>query len=179
MRAMALKLFRTTGYSTLLMPGEARLAPHPARLVLWGALWLALACNVALWRMNWHGAAAWATIVGGAAGIFLSVFGWRRTLRLALTLAFIVGALIACGLWTQQLPVETLWQGPPRTWLPAWASFLRWQVPALVLVLAVVPIVYVWNAPFRRLAGPAQLRTNVLGALLGAAVLFTGIFLIA
>ena len=176
---MALKLFRTTGYSTLLMPGEARIAPHPARLVLWGALWLALACNVALWRLEWRGAAAWASIVGGAAGVFLSVFGWRRTLRLALTIACIAGALMACGLWTQQLPVDTLWQGPPRTWMPAWASFLRWQVPALVLVLAVVPIVFVWNAPFRRLAGPAQLRANVLGAVIGAAVLFTGVVLLA
>jgi hypothetical protein len=27
--AMALKLFRSTGHSTLLMPGETRLAPHP------------------------------------------------------------------------------------------------------------------------------------------------------
>ncbi|HEX2544681.1 MAG TPA: hypothetical protein VHL79_07380 [Ramlibacter sp.] len=176
---MALKLFRTTGYSTLLMPGEARLAPHPARLVLWGALWLALACNVALWRLEWRGTLAWAAIVGGGAGVFLSVLGWRRTIRMALTLACIAGALMACGLWSQQLPVQALWQGPPRTWLPAWTSFLRWQVPTLFLVLAVVPIVLVWNAPFRRLSGPAQLRANILGALAGAAVVGAGIFLTA
>jgi len=48
---MALRLFRTTGYSTLLMPGESRLATHPARLVAAASLWLALACNVALWRL--------------------------------------------------------------------------------------------------------------------------------
>ena len=47
---MALKLFRSTGYSTLLMPGEARLAMHPGWLVLATSLWLGLACNVALWR---------------------------------------------------------------------------------------------------------------------------------
>lgn len=180
---MALKLFRTTGYSTLLMPGEARVAPHPARLVLWGTLWLALACNVALWRLlggalqDWRPALAWVAIVGGTAGIFLSLLGWRRTVRMALTVSFIAGALVACGLWTQQLPVETVWQGPPRTWLPAWASFLRWQVPALVLVLAVIPIVFVWNAPFRRLSGPAQLRANVLGAVLAGIVLGAGLFL--
>ena len=28
-------------------------------------------------------------------------------------------ALAAAGIWSQQLPVETLWQGPPRLLLPA------------------------------------------------------------
>jgi lipid A ethanolaminephosphotransferase len=183
--AMPLKLFRTTGYSTLLMPGETRLAPHPARLVVWGSLWLALACNVALWRApagslhDWRAALAWAAIVGGTAGVVLSLLGWRRTLKFTLTVALVAGALIACGLWTQQLPVDTLWHGSPRTWLPAWASFLRWQVPALVLVLAVLPVVVLWNTPVRRLSGPAQLRANLTGAAIAAVILAAGIFLIA
>ncbi|HYE39670.1 MAG TPA: phosphoethanolamine transferase domain-containing protein, partial [Ramlibacter sp.] len=117
-------------------------------------------------------------VLGGAAGVFLSILGWRRTLKLAITLAVIAAALAAAGLWTQQLPVHTMWQGPPRTMLPAWASFLRWQVLALVMALAVVPIVWAWNHPLRRLSGPAQLRSNLAGAFVAALVFGAGVFLL-
>jgi glucan phosphoethanolaminetransferase (alkaline phosphatase superfamily) len=180
---MALRLFRTTGYSTLLMPGEARKATHPAQLVLWASLWIAVACNVAVWRFlggtaDWRATLGSIAVIGGAAGVILSVLGWRRTLKLAITLLVIAAALSAAGVWTQQLPVHTLWQGPPRTLLPAWTSFMRWQVLVLVPVLAVVPIVWVWNHPVRRLSGPAQLRSNLAGAFVAAMVLAAGIFLL-
>jgi lipid A ethanolaminephosphotransferase len=180
---MALRLFRTTGYSTLLMPGEARLAPHPAKAGLWASLWLALACNVAVWRVLGGAlelarpALASAAIIAGASGIVFSVLGWRRTLKPAITVALIAAALLACGLWTQQLPIDALWRRPPRSLLPSWADFMRWQVLVLVLVLAVVPIVSLWNTSLRRLPGPAQLRANILGVVLFAAVLAGGIAL--
>jgi glucan phosphoethanolaminetransferase (alkaline phosphatase superfamily) len=179
---MALKLFRSTGYSTLLMPGEARVAPHPARLVLWGSLWLALACNVGLWRFVMHGtepraAVASVLLIAGGSGVVLNLLGWHRTLKPALTLALILGALFATGLWAQHLPIEALWQGPPRTWLPAWPSFLRWQALVLLLALALVPVVFVWNAQVRRLSGPAQLKANFCGACLGAVLLVAGVVL--
>jgi lipid A ethanolaminephosphotransferase len=181
--AMALRLFRTTGYSTLLMPGESRLATHPARLVAGASLWLALACNVAVWRLfggdgELRTVLASVLVIGGGNAAFFSIFGWRRTLKLAITLGILFGALVACGVWSQQLPIEQLWHGPSRTLLPAWASFMRWQVLLLVLVLAVVPIVWLWNHPMRRLAGPTQLRVNLLGAAAGAALLAAGIALL-
>ncbi|MBC5785672.1 hypothetical protein H8N03_22210 [Ramlibacter sp. USB13] len=180
---MALRLFRTTGYSTLLMPGEARVRPHPARLVLWASLWLALASNVGVWRLllqrsdDWRNAVASVLLIGGASGAVLSLLGWRRTIKPALTLALIAGFLVADGLWSRQLPIAALWQGPPRTWMPDWASFLRWQGLALGLVLAVIPIVAVWNAQVRRLSGPAQLRSNLWGAALAGALFFAGALL--
>lgn len=180
---MGLRLFRTTGYSTLLMPGEARVATHPAMLVLWTSLWLAFAANVAVWRLlagsiDWRTALGAAAVIGGGSGIVLSVLGWRRTLKPAITLALLAGALVAIGLWSQQLPVGTLWQGPPRTLLPSWTSFLRWQVLALALGLAVVPIVWMWNHPVRRLPGQAQMQSNIGGSLLAALVFGAGLFLL-
>jgi hypothetical protein len=180
---MALRLFRTTGYSTLLMPGEARIATHPATLVLWASLWLAIACNVAVWRflggtLDWRTTLGSIAAIGGGSGVVLSLLGWRRTLKLAVTLAVIAGALVAAGLWSQQLPVGTLWQGPPRALLPAWTSFMRWQVLAMVLVLAVVPIVWLWNHPMRRLPGPAQLQANLSGAFVAGLVFAVGVFLL-
>ena len=178
---MALKLFRSTGYSSLLMPGESRVATHPSWLVFGTSLWLGVACNVGLWRLlagtaaDVRSALASVLLLAGANGVFLSIFGWRGTIRLAVTLALLLGALIACGLWSQQLPVETLWHGPSRSLLPAWASFLRWQVLGLILVLAVIPIVWVWNHPLRRVSGPAQLRSNLAGAVLSAVVFVAGL----
>jgi glucan phosphoethanolaminetransferase (alkaline phosphatase superfamily) len=180
---MALRLFRTTGYSTLLMPGETRLAAHPATLVLWASLWLAIACNVAVWRflggtVDAAAALGSAGVIGGGAGVVFSLLGWRRTLKFSVTVACIAGALVAIGLWSQQLPIATLWQGPPRALLPAWTSFMRWQVLALLVVLAVVPIVWVWNHPVRRLSGPVQLQSNLLGAIVGACVFAGGLYLL-
>jgi glucan phosphoethanolaminetransferase (alkaline phosphatase superfamily) len=180
---MALRLFRTTGYSTLLLPGEARLATHPARLVLWASLWLALACNVATWRflagsVDLRTAAASVALIAGGSGFVFSLLGWRRTLKPVITIGLIAGALVAAGLWTQQLPIATLWQGPPRTMLPAWTSFMRWQVLAMVLVLAVVPVVWLWNHGVRKLPGHAQLQSNFSGALIAAAVFGAGLFLL-
>jgi len=178
---MALKLFRSTGYSSLLLPGESRLATHPSWLVLVASLWLGVVCNVGLWRLaggtspDARGALAAVLLIAGGNGMFLSLLAWRRTLRFAITIALLVGALVACGLWSQQLPIETLWHGPSRGLLPAWTSFLRWQVLALILALAVVPIVWVWNQPFRRLSGPTQLRANLIGAVLAAIVFVTGL----
>lgn len=180
---MALRLFRTTGYSTLLMPGESRVATHPAMLVLWASLWLGVVCNVAVWRLlggtgDARLALASAAVVAGGCGIVFSLLGWRRTLKFVITLALIFGAVVAAGLWSQQLPVETLWRGPPRSMLPAWTSFMRWEVLALLLVLAVVPIVWLWNHAVRRLSGPVQLQSNVAGAVVGAAVFGAGLYLL-
>jgi lipid A ethanolaminephosphotransferase len=181
---MALKLFRSTGYSTLLLPGETRLAMHPLMTVLCASLWLALACNVAVWRLvagtapDARAGLASMALIGGGSGFVLSLLGWRRTLKPAITLALIAAALAACGLWSQQLPIEALWHGPSRTLLPAWASFLRWQVLLLVLALAVLPIVWVWNLPIRRLAGPIQLRANLAGACSAAIVFAAGVLLL-
>lgn len=183
MRGMALKLFRTTGYSTLLMPGETRLARHPGWVVLAVSAWIAIACNVALWRLpadgGLRGAVAASLLLGGASGFVLSLLGWRRTLRLAASVLLLAAALFACGLWVQDLPVSSLWQQRPRGLLPTWPNFMRWQALALVVVLALVPIVWVWNVAMRRLPGPDQLQSNLLGAVLAALVFGAGLFLLA
>lgn len=180
---MALRLFRTTGYSTLLMPGEARRSPHPARLVVVVSAWIGLACNAGLWRLLLGGGAPQATLatallMAGGSGVALSLFGWRRTIRLVATLLLFGAALLACGMWVQDLPVEHLWQQRPRALLPPWPNFMRWQVPAMMLVLAVIPIVWVWNTSLRRLPGPVQLQTNVIGALVSALVFGAGLILL-
>lgn len=178
---MGLKLFRTTGYSTLLMPGEEHVAMHPAWLVLAVSLWLGLACNVELWRVVSRTAGASlvaaltsAALIAAAAGLVLSLLGWRRTVKAAATLLLFAGALVACGLWVQALPIESLWTLAPRRLLPSWPNLLRWQVPVLWVVLGLLPALWVWQKQLRRLTGPQQLRSNLVGMAIAGTVLGAG-----
>jgi hypothetical protein len=179
--AMALKLFRSTGYSTLLFPGEARTGRHPARLVAFVAAWVGLTSNVDLWR-----AATWAhsrsllaafassLLVAAACGLVLSALGWRRTLKPTATLLLAAGALLACGLWVQALPFDALWHARPRSLTPAWPHWLDWRVPLLWGVLGLLPSLWVWQTPVLRLGGPQQLAVNLRGMGVSALLLIAG-----
>jgi glucan phosphoethanolaminetransferase (alkaline phosphatase superfamily) len=177
---MALKLFRSTGYSSILGPGETYVAKHPGWLVLAVSLWAGFVCNVLLWRAiaGVAGAAglphalAVGAFVAAASGLFLSILGWRKTLKPAATLVLFAAGLAACAVWGQGLPMESIAEvRVSRLILPSWASLLRWQVSLLLVVLSVLPAIWVWNARVRRLPGPAQLSANVTGVLAAAAAL--------
>lgn len=178
---MSLRLFRTTGYSTLLYPGETRVATHPAWVVAGVSLWLGLACNVELWRLAAGAGSATlsrallaSALVAAACGLVLSLLGWRRTLKGTATLLLFAGAMVASGLWVQDLPIQSLWTLPARRLLPAWPNLLGWQVPALFAALGLLPAIWVWQAQLRRLTGPAQMRSNLLGMALCGTVLAAG-----
>ena len=186
---MALKLFRSTGYSSILMAGEtSRIAMHPGWMVLAVAAWAGLACNVALWRQfagagsaaGMGQALALALAIGGACGVVLSLLGWRKTLKPVATLILGIAATTACSVWSGGLPVDSALfnRGLASLILPSWASLLRWQVSALLVALAFVPMVWMWNKPLRRLSGQRQRNVNISGALLGAAVLAIGVWLL-
>ncbi len=175
---MSLKLFRSTGYSSILSPGETRQAMHPGWLVVAASLWAGFACNVSLWRAlavpgpGLAHALAMGAFIAGASAAMLSLLGWRKTLKSAATLVLLLAALSACGAWGQPLHVEGDAQLRLSSFvLPTWASLMRWQASALLAALAVVPIIWVWSTPIRRLPGPRQLSSNVMGMLAGAAVM--------
>lgn len=181
---MALRLFRTTGHSTLLQVGEARAGLHPLPVVLALSAWIGIACNTGLWHLLLqdggsvrHVIAATA-LLAGTSGLVLSLLAWRNTLKPAATLLLLAGAVIACGLWVQQLPVEALWSQRPRNLLPNWAAFLRGPVLLMMLVLAVAPIVWVWQLHLRRLTAHQQLRATAWGALVALAAIAAGALLL-
>ncbi|ROZ61908.1 hypothetical protein [Ramlibacter sp. WS9] len=176
---MSLKLFRSTGYASILAPGETRQGTkHPGWIILAVSLWAGFACNVALWR-SFRGQAdvahafALGVLVASACGFVLSLLGWRATLKPAATLTLFLAALSACAIWGQSLPLD----GPfsemrlSTLMIPPWASLLRWQVSLLLVVLAVVPTMWMWNTQVRRLAGPAQMSVNLRGMLVAACFL--------
>jgi glucan phosphoethanolaminetransferase (alkaline phosphatase superfamily) len=178
---MSLKLFRSTGYSSILVPGETRVAMHPGWVVFATSLWIGFVCNVALWRELLPGGEggkglAWAATTGAftaaASGLVLSLFGWRRTLKTTATLMLALAALAACAMWAQSLPLDaSLLDKGPRGLLPVWPSLLRWQVPALLMALGLLPMLWLWHTQLRRLPGPDQLAANSTGMAIGCAVL--------
>jgi lipid A ethanolaminephosphotransferase len=175
---MSLKLFRSTGYSSILVPGETRVAMHPAWLALATSAWIAFACNVALWRALVSGepglgrALAVGVFTGAASGLVLSVLGWRRTLKPAASALLLLAAVAAAGLWTQAAPLDaSLLARRFGALLPPWTSLLGWQVPLLLVVLGLAPLLWVWQAQLRRLPGPEQLTANAVGFAIAAALM--------
>ena len=178
---MSLKLFRSTGFSSILMPGESRAATHPGWVVLAVSAWVGFACNVALWR----GLRAMAdnpglgrslmagAFIAGACGAILSLLGWRRTLKRAATALLLVAALAAACLWIQAKPLDgsLLDQGLRSLLLPGWPSLLRWQFPVLLITLGLLPMLWLWRLPLRRLPGPTQFKSNLTGMVLGVLVM--------
>lgn len=184
MRRMDLKLFRSTGYSSTLMAGETRLALHPARMVLVLSLWTGLACNVCLWRqlsgsslaIGMPHALALAMFISGASGTLISVCGWRKTIKPAATLVLFAAAMAAVSAWSDGRPVDAalLGNGIAHLLLPSWAGLLRWQFFGLLAALALIPMIWMWRTPLRRLPAHRQLHVNLTGALAGAAVMAAG-----
>ncbi len=187
---MSLKLFRSTGYSSILAPGESRVAPHPGWLVLAVSLWIGFACNVALWRdlrSLGEGPGLGRSLLAGvfvaaACGVVLSLLGWRRTLKRVATVMLLLAALVAAVIWVQARPIDgTLFDQGLRTLvLPTWPSLLRWQFPVLVAVLGLVPVLWLWQVRLRRLPVPQQMAANVIGMVLGLlTMVLSGWFLFA
>ncbi|RYG12456.1 MAG: DUF1705 domain-containing protein [Burkholderiales bacterium] len=169
---MALKLFRTTQYSSSSLFTHTRPAAGtwPLMLVLGSGLWLAVFGNLALWRAVAHGAEGGGAVLGLALGAgitafncaLLSLLAWRRLLKPAISALFL---LAAAGTWF--LLADTA--GPAD--LKPWAGWLRLLA---VLLVAVLPMVWVWLRPVRLITGRRQFTGNVVILVLSLAVL-TGV----
>ena len=178
--AMSLKLFRSTGYSSILSAGETRTAMHPGWIILATALWAGFACNVGLWRLVSGTAGVdggrtllWCVFAAAACAVLLSLLGWRRTLKPAASLVLLLAALSACAIWSRGFALNGKLSDLPLASLmfPSWTSLLRWQAIALLVALGAIPMVWVWNARVRRFGGPQQLRVNLIGMATGGALL--------
>jgi glucan phosphoethanolaminetransferase (alkaline phosphatase superfamily) len=183
---MSLKLFRSTGFESILTPGETRTSIHPGWIITATSAWAGFVCNVALWRELWTGdrialarAFALGAVVAAICAVILSLLGWRRTLKPAATLILFVAALAACVIWQQDIPVDAnlLRQPLSSLLLPTWASLLRWQ-SALLVVLALAPALWLWNTPVLRLPGQQQLSINMIGTLLASILVAASSFLL-
>lgn len=186
---MSLKLFRSTGYSSILTAGETSAAMHPGWVILAISVWVGFACNVALWQQlrspagagsNLASAVALGAFATAACALVLSALGWRKTLKPAAMAILFLAALAVCASWSQAAPADGSLTALAVSLLnlPPWERFLQWHVWATLAVLAVLPAIFVCRTKVRRLSGQQQLSANLTGMFTAGTVLAFGALLV-
>ena len=162
---MKLKLFRSTEFaeSSLFVPSKQRMSVHPAWVSVLASLWLATACNAALWRelirvceLN-QVSAAWpaarfAVLMASACFLVFCIFSSRRLLKPLITLLFFLAALSCHLMFNQNLIMDASLIHSALNKNPfSIQSFMSGQLLITVLVLAIAPSIWLWRTPVRRL----------------------------
>ncbi len=171
---MSLRLFHVTEFAqSMLSPADQREARHPAPLLLWASLWLALTGNLPFWRELVRlpmdgGSLLWIALCFGlltttALGALLSLLNWPWLLKAVITLLLWLVALNSLLLWAghgylsaslQPDKVQAVWAQLHA--LPLWQPLLTFGL------LAVVPSVWTWQLSLRRVALASRLPQNML-----------------
>lgn len=139
-------------------------------LVLLASIWLTVFGNMALWRTlrqlpditGWHGFAfgvAFAVIIASVVTVVLSVFAWRWTLKLAISILLLMAAfathyMLMYGIVVDTPMVVNVFQTDTREA----RDQLSWQLLFTVLILAIAPMVWLWRQPIT----PTRLGKQVL-----------------
>ena len=158
-------------------------------LVVWTSLWIATVCNVALWRelSRLPGlssgqvltiSVALSLVIALATAALLSLLAWRWTLKPAITLFLVSAALgsyfmLAYGVVIDQtMMVNTLQTDVRET-----RDLLNWRLLATLLVLAGLPLYFLWRQNVRRKKAARQALANTL-TLIGASALMVLVVLL-
>ena len=177
---MALKLFRNTEFADSSQYGvvQQRLASHPFTVAILASLWLAGAGNLALWRAltrlpeldNWRGLAfaiGFALMIASVICALLALLSWRWTFKPAVTLFLFAAAAGAHYMLAYGIVIDTtMMVNVLQTDMRETRELLGWQLLLTLVVLAVLPCVWLWRHPLR--------RVPVLRAMWQNAALFAG-----
>ncbi|MCJ0762731.1 phosphoethanolamine--lipid A transferase [Variovorax sp. CYS-02] len=163
---------------------------HPAWLILLASLWIATACNVPLWREllrlpeldNLRGlafGAGFAVAIAAAVGALLTLLAWRWTLKPAIALFVLAAAfgayfMMAYGVVIDTPMVTNVLQTNPRETL----DLLNLRLLLTVLVLALLPLLWLWRTPVKRVPWLRRLFQNALLFIASCALLAGTLLLI-
>jgi lipid A ethanolaminephosphotransferase len=157
--------------------------------VIAGALWTALACNWPLWRLLWQleefGLASRLTLIGVLAlgtaallALLLAPLAWARTVRPALALVFVCGALIAHFIGSYGVVINpSMMRNVMQTDAREVRDLVGFGFVASLLVLGLLPTVLLWRVPVRRFPVLGGLWRNA--ALMVGALVLVGLGLYA
>jgi len=143
-------------------------------LILLASVWLAVFGNIALWRSlsqlpdlsGWHGllfGSAFALIIACATTALLSLLAWRWTLKPAISLLLLLAAFATYYMLMYGIVVDTpmvinVFQTDPREA----RDQLSWRLGGTVLLLAVLPMLWLWRQPVVSVSLGKQVMRNVL-----------------
>ncbi|MCZ8256192.1 MAG: phosphoethanolamine--lipid A transferase [Polaromonas sp.] len=162
---------------------------RPLWLVLLASLWIATVCNVALWReltrlpaLTGGQAAviciALALVIALATTALLSLLAWRWTLKPAVTLFLLSAAFGAYFMMAYGVVIDkTMMINTLQTDVRETRDLLNWRLLATVLVLAVLPIIFLWRQKVRHAGTVRQALTNAATLTSACVLLVLVIFL--
>lgn len=167
-----------------------RVAQHPVGMNLLASLWLASACNAALWRALWRlpevsgarGVAfgvGFGVLIASAIFLLISLLSFRWTLKPLVTLFLFAAAFGAYFMLTYGVVIDTgmmvnTLQTDPREV----RDLLNGRMLLAVLLLAVLPAVWLWRQPVRYPGWKRQCLRNLASVLAAIAVLVGSLLLI-
>ena len=143
-------------------------------LIIMASLWLALLGNLSLWRSlialpdltGWHGlffGTAFALVIACVVAAVLSLFAWRFTLKPAISLLLLLAAFATHYMLVYGIVVDTpMLINVLQTDNKEARDQLSWRLLITVLLLAALPIAWLWRQPVTHRGMGKQAIQNVL-----------------
>ncbi len=170
------------------MPSSSRASWHPTALLLILALWLATAGNLPLWRALWklpetHGLQAAVTlgslvlVVLAATVLLLGLFLWPRWLKPAGIALLLITASSSYFMSSYGIVIDpSMLTNVVQTDMGEALDLVSWPLVVTLLLGAVLPGIWWWRQPVRRVGGGRlvlqQLGVGLLGLLVAVAMLW-------
>lgn len=170
------------------MPSSSRASWHPTALLLILALWLATAGNLPLWRALWklpetHGLQAAVTlgslvlVVLAATVLLLGLFLWPRWLKPAGIALLLITASSSYFMSSYGIVIDSsMLTNVVQTDMGEALDLVSWPLVVTLLLGAVLPGIWWWRQPVRRVGGRRlvlqQLGVGLLGLLVAVAMLW-------
>ena len=163
---------------------------HPAWLVLIYSLWIATVCNIALWRewsrmpelQNLRGlgvGAGFTVTITAAMVVVFSLLNWRWTLKPAITLSLFAAAFGAHFMLSYGVVIDTtMLVNALQTDMRETRDLVNAHMLVTVLVMAILPMVWLWRQRPLRRSALRQIVGNLLTAALALGVLVGSLLLI-
>ena len=133
----------------------------PLWAVLGASLWMALACNAALWReldrlgvfgsaKGWAFGLALLMMVTAALGGLLSLLAWRWTLKPVISVAVVLSALASHFMLSYHVVIDPrMVENVLQTDLHEAGALLNLRLGGMLLLLALPPLWLVWAQPLK------------------------------
>ena len=162
----------------------------PAVVLLLASVWMAVLGNAVLWRTlaalpdlsGWQGVlfvVAFAGMIAGVLCALMALLAWRWVFKLGVSLLLLLTAFASYYMWMYGIVVDTpmvinVFQTDAREA----RDQLSWQLLLTVLVLAGVPMVWLWRSPLAWGTLQQQLLRNLAVWVSGLAVCLGLTFLV-
>ncbi len=143
-------------------------------LIVLVSLWLASVCNTALWLAVWrlpelnghHNIAfmlGFFVFITGFQTAFLSLFAWGRLLKPMLIFVLIYAALGAYFMLSYGIVVDkSMLINVLQTDLRESKELFSWQLILVLVVMALLPIIFLWRVKVQKQPFFAQLKSNLI-----------------